>query len=163
CHHLRGGRAGEVLVGDGIDVMAGAVKNLARGVREVLVKLDLHRAGSSGTNSSRARSAPYAAAACTPAAVTVGYSATICSTVISCARQSSRTLTGTRVPATTACPGISSGSVSIESNWSAVRPLVCPADRRASTVSHRRARRTPPVLELVPSGRHLSSCDPIKL
>ncbi len=62
---------------------------------QVLAGLELHRDGGIGSSSSRANAAPYAAAARTPATVTVGYSAVICSAVIPAARQSKITLTGT--------------------------------------------------------------------
>src|SRR5215472_5694168 len=94
---------------------------------QVLVELELHRDGGIGSSSSRANAAPYAAAARTPAAVTVGYSAVICSAVIPAARQSKITLTGTRVPAITAWPCITCGSAEIISSCSLVTALVCSA------------------------------------
>src|SRR5215472_14329654 len=93
---------------------------------QVLVELELHRDGGIGSSSSRANAAPYAAAARTPAAVTVGYSAVICSAVIPAARQSRITLTGTRVPAITAWPCITCGSAEIISSCSLVTVPVCP-------------------------------------
>ena len=70
----------------------------------------------SGTMSSRARRAPYAAAARIPSGVSVEYSATTSAGFMPAAKQSRITLTGTRVPATTACPCITWGSVEISSS-----------------------------------------------
>ncbi len=57
--YLRVGRAGELLVSDGVNIMACVAKNLAgRRSRQVLIEFDFHRAGVSGTSSSRASNAP---------------------------------------------------------------------------------------------------------
>lgn len=60
------------------------------------VELEFH--AGSGWISSRARAAPYAAAARTPSTVKVGYCRMISSSFRPAAKQSRRTLTGIRVP-----------------------------------------------------------------
>lgn len=100
---------------------------------QVLAGLELHCDCGIGRSSSRARAAPYAAAACTPAAVIVGYSAVIWPTVIwpaamPTARQPGMTLTGTRVSATTTWPCVTCGSAEIIWSCSLVTITVCPAN-----------------------------------
>src|SRR5215469_8978188 len=99
-----------MLAGDRVDVMPGGGQDAGRRDGQVLVQLELHRDCGIGSSSSRASAAPYAAAARTPAAVTVGYSAVICSVVMPAAMQSKITLTGTRVPPITAWPCITAES-----------------------------------------------------
>lgn len=115
-----GSQAGETSGGNSVDVMARAGESGGGRGGQVLAGLELHRDGGIGSNSSRANAAPYAAAARTPAVVTAGYSAVICSAVIPAARQSKITLTGTRIPAITAWPCITRGSAEINSSCSLV-------------------------------------------
>jgi outer membrane protein assembly factor BamB len=81
------------------------------------------RSGPAGLRLTR----PYAAAARTPAAVTVVYSAVICSAVMPAAMQSKITLTGTPVPAITAWPCITAESAEIIAIYSPVTVSVCRA------------------------------------
>ena len=92
---------GQAFADDGVGVVSGGDEHCQHGPRDVLVELDPHSIGR-GINWSRARNAPYAAAARIPASVTLGYSVRISVLVMPTARQSRMTLTGTRVPARTA-------------------------------------------------------------
>jgi hypothetical protein len=91
-----------------------------------------------------------------PSAVTVGYSAVICSVVIAAAMQSKITLTGTRVPAITAWPCITAGSAEIIAICSLVTVSVAvPGPRTRTRYPHGAAARRAaqqPVREYRPTG-----------
>src|SRR5712692_4057060 len=77
-----------------------------------------------GRTSSRARTAPYAAAARTPSTVSVGYSARMSCSAMPAARQSSTTLTGTRVPVMQAWPWTMAGPAVIRRKRSSVLTII---------------------------------------
>ena len=66
------GRAGQTLVGDGVDLVACGPQRGFGGDRDVLVEFDLHVPCDSVWISCLASQAPYAAAARTSSSVTVG-------------------------------------------------------------------------------------------
>jgi hypothetical protein len=158
---IRAGSASETFARNGIDTMARAGEGGGSRRGQVLPGLELHRDGGTGSNSSRANAAPYAAAARTPATVTVGYSAVICPAVIPAARQSKITLTGTRVPAITAWPCITRGLAEISSSCSPVTaPRACPVDHGTGSRSQIRtdARSTVPWYM-----SQLAPCPPVRM
>jgi len=107
------------------------------------VEVERYRGCDGGSSSPCASAALLAAAARTPATMIVGYSVVTFSAVIPTARQSKIMLTGTRVPAITAWPCITFGSVEMIAAGRRSQFLQCASREENATPAPGRASPAP--------------------